>query len=54
MKLQKVKSRKVGNIQYHKYIVILPPKDVEEIGWKENEELEAKKSKKALVLRAKR
>lgn len=54
MKLQKVKSRKKGNVQYYKYIVVLPPKDIESVGWKPDDELETIKRKQALVLKAKR
>jgi AbrB family looped-hinge helix DNA binding protein len=40
MKLQKRFSRKVGNKEYSKWIVNLPPDDVESLGWKEGTELE--------------
>lgn len=39
MKLQKQLSRKIGNTEYAKYVVVVPPKIVEELKWKEGEEL---------------
>ena len=41
MKLQKQLSRRVENKDYPKYVVTIPPKQVEEAGWKEGTELEA-------------
>ena len=41
MKLQKQLSRKLNNKEYPKYVVIIPPKQIEEVGWKEGTELEA-------------
>jgi len=40
MKLQKQSSRKVGNIEYDKWVVVIPPEKIKEIGWKEGSELE--------------
>lgn len=41
MKLQKQLSRKVGKIIYPKWVVVIPPEKIEEVKWKEGEELEA-------------
>lgn len=39
MKLQKQLSRKVGNKEYAKWVVTIPPKEVQKLGWKEGQEL---------------
>jgi antitoxin component of MazEF toxin-antitoxin module len=39
MRLQKQKSRKVGNKEYSKYVIIVPPDRVDELGWRDGEEL---------------
>ncbi len=54
MKLQKQLSRKVGDIAYPKYVVTLPPKDVEKLGWKEGTELEAVVENGEIKLKPKR
>lgn len=41
MKLQKQLSRKVGNILYPKWVIVIPPEKIKEVNWKENTELEA-------------
>jgi AbrB family looped-hinge helix DNA binding protein len=41
MKLQKQLSRKSGKILYPKYVIVIPPEKIKEVGWKEGEELEA-------------
>jgi len=40
MKLQKQLSRKVGKQEYPKYVITIPPKDIEKLGWKQGQELE--------------
>lgn len=40
MKLQKQLSRKVGNTEYAKWVLVVPPTTIEELGWKEGQELE--------------
>ena len=42
MKLQKQLSRKVKGIEYPKYVITIPPKEIEKLGWKEGMELEPK------------
>ncbi len=53
MKLQKQLSRKVDNISYPKYVVTIPPKQIQEVGWKEGTELEAVVEKGKIVLKPK-
>lgn len=50
MKLQKQLSRKVGDKEYPKYMVVIPPKKVEELGWKEGTELEPKVNGEKLTI----
>jgi antitoxin component of MazEF toxin-antitoxin module len=53
MKLQKQLSRKVEGKEYSKYVVTIPPKQIEEAGWKEGTELEAVVKDGKIVLRPK-
>lgn len=39
MKLQKRFSRKVNNKEYVKWILTIPPEDIEKIGWKEGQDV---------------
>jgi antitoxin component of MazEF toxin-antitoxin module len=39
MRLQKQKSRRVGDKEYSKYVIIVPPDRIEKLGWREGEEL---------------
>lgn len=39
MRLQKQKSRKVGDKEYSKYVIIVAPDRIETLGWREGEEL---------------
>lgn len=41
MKLQKQSSRKVGNVEYPKWVVVIPPETIKNAGWKEGTELDA-------------
>jgi len=41
MKLQKQLSRKYGGKEYPKYLVTIPPKTIDEVGWKQGTDLEA-------------
>ena|GEM_PF-2626719 len=51
MHLQKQKTRRVNGKDYFRWIVVIPPKRVRELGWKEGMELETKVKKGRLVLR---
>lgn len=53
MKLQKQLSRKFEGKEYPKYVVTIPPKQIEEVGWKEGTELEAIVKNGEIVLRPK-
>ncbi len=50
MRLQKQMSRRVGNKEYAKYVVVIPPDKVEEAGLKEGDELEIKINGKKIIL----
>ena len=50
MKLQKQLSRKVGNVEYAKWVLVIPPSVIEELKWKEGQELNAKVKDKKLVV----
>jgi len=39
VRLQRQLSRKVGRKQYAKWVITLPPKIIEKIGWRAGEEL---------------
>jgi len=53
MKLQKQLSRRVKDKMYPKYVVTIPPKKVEEVGWREGTELEAIVKDGKIILRPK-
>jgi antitoxin component of MazEF toxin-antitoxin module len=40
MKLQKQLSRKIGDREYTKWVVTIPPSEIEKLDWKEGIELE--------------
>jgi hypothetical protein len=40
MKLQKVKAREYKGKTIYKYIIVIPPKDIEQSGWREGIELQ--------------
>ena len=50
MKLQKQISRKVGEVEYAKWVLVIPPNIVEELKWKEGQELEAEIKENRLVV----
>lgn len=54
MKLQKQSSRRVGNVEYPKWVVVIPPDKVEELGWEEGIELEADPKDNKLILKPKK
>jgi AbrB family looped-hinge helix DNA binding protein len=51
LKLQKQLSRRVEGKSYPKYVVTIPPKFVEKLGWKEGTELKADIKDGKIVLR---
>ena len=50
MKLQKQLSRKVGGKKYAKYVTVIPPATIEELGWGDGEELEIEIKDKKLII----
>ncbi len=40
MKLQKQSSRKYNDVEYAKWVVVIPPEKIKEAEWKEGQELE--------------
>ena len=50
MHLQKQLSRKYEGKEYAKYVIIIKPKYIEKLGWKEGEELEAEVKKGKLII----
>jgi len=51
VRLQKQLSRKVGNKEYAKWIITIPPKQVQALGWNEGEFLESEVNSRELVIR---
>lgn len=51
MRLQKQLSRKVGVKEYPKWVITIPPKQVEALGWKEGESLEGEINIQELIIR---
>jgi len=51
MKLQKQLSRKVGNKEYPKWVITIPPKQVKALRWKEGEFLESEVNDQELIVR---
>ena len=40
MILQKQLSRRIGNTEYAKYVIVVPPSIVKELKWKDGDELD--------------
>ena len=53
MKLQKVKAREYKGKTIYKYILVIPPKDVKELGWSEGIELKGIVADGMYILRPK-
>jgi antitoxin component of MazEF toxin-antitoxin module len=51
MQLQKQLNRIVDNKEYSKYLLVVPPQVVEELQWREGEELEHEVKEQALIIR---
>jgi antitoxin component of MazEF toxin-antitoxin module len=50
MRLQKQISRKVGDKEYSKYVIIVPPDRIERLGWQDGEELTDEVQGKNLII----
>jgi antitoxin component of MazEF toxin-antitoxin module len=53
VKLQKQLSRKIKGKAYPKYVMTIPPKDIEELGWQKGMELEIRVSNNKLIIQPK-
>lgn len=53
MKLQEQLSREIKGKKYPKYVMTVPPKYIEELGWIKGIELEIKVDGKKLIVRPK-
>jgi len=51
MRLQKQLSRKYGNKEYPKWVITIPPKQIEVLGWNEGEFLESEVNIQELIVR---
>jgi antitoxin component of MazEF toxin-antitoxin module len=51
MKLQKQLSRKVGNKEYAKYVIAIPAKLIESLGWTEGQSLESEVMNHTLIIK---
>jgi len=51
VKLQKQLSRKVGNVEYDKWVLVVPPNVIEELKWKEGQELKVEIKETKLVVK---
>lgn len=54
MKLQKQSSRKYNDTEYSKWVVVIPPEKIKEMGWKEGMELDFDSKKNELILKPKK
>lgn len=52
MKLQKQLSRRFRGKEYPKWVIVLPPEVVNDLGWKEGQDLSAAVERGSLLLRA--
>lgn len=50
MRLQRQVNRVVEEKEYSKYVLIVPPEDIEKLGWKEGEELAHEVKEETLIL----
>ena len=51
MKLQKQLSRKYGNKEYPKWVIVVPPKKIKALDWSEGECLESEVRDQELIVR---
>ena len=51
LKLMRQVSRQVGNNEYAKWMIIIPPANVEKLGWKEGQELESQVKGRILAIK---
>jgi bifunctional DNA-binding transcriptional regulator/antitoxin component of YhaV-PrlF toxin-antitoxin module len=53
MQLQRQLSRKHKEKIYPKFTIVIPPKEIEKLGWKEGEELEPEIDDNRLIIKLK-
>ncbi len=53
MRLQKNVSRKIGKTEYAKWVINIPPRIIEALGWKEGDELESEIDNPNLIVKKK-
>jgi len=51
LRLQKQLSRKVGDKEYPKWVITVPPKQIDSLGWNEGEPLESEIVDRVLLIR---
>jgi len=51
MQLQKQLSRKVGNKEYPKWVIAIPPRQIEALGWHEGQSLESEIADSQLIVK---
>jgi len=51
MRLQKQVNRVVQNKEYAKYVIIVAPEDIQQLGWKEGQELEREVRDQNLIIK---
>jgi bifunctional DNA-binding transcriptional regulator/antitoxin component of YhaV-PrlF toxin-antitoxin module len=51
MKLQRQATRVVEGKEYVKWVITIPPKQIEAIGWKEGDELESRLGRGSLIIK---
>ncbi len=54
MQLQKQLSRKHKDKEYPKFTIVIPPKEIEKLGWTEGEELEPEIEDNILIIKPKK
>lgn len=53
MQLQKQLSRRIGNTEYAKYVIVIPPNLVKELKWKDGDTLDIKVKGDQLLIQKK-
>jgi len=51
VKLQKQTTRKIGDIEYSKWVITIPPDQIEKLKWLEGDNLDSKAENKNLVVK---
>jgi bifunctional DNA-binding transcriptional regulator/antitoxin component of YhaV-PrlF toxin-antitoxin module len=51
MRLQKQVNRVVEDKEYSKYVIIVPPEEIEKLQWREGEELAHEVKEESLIIR---